>query len=62
MRITWFEVIEKGKYASYLGKLILKACLITVQHDQCRAVYLASHLWWAVEIPARNEEDGKLVI
>ncbi|KAL9101120.1 MAG: hypothetical protein Q9187_009278, partial [Circinaria calcarea] len=23
------------------------------------AVYLASHLWWAVEIPAKGEEDSK---
>jgi len=28
--------------------------------DQCRAVYLASHLWWAVPITAKGEaEDEK---
>jgi vacuolar protein sorting-associated protein 35 len=28
--------------------------------DQCRAVYLASHLWWVVE-NSQREEDPKSV-
>lgn len=50
------------KCAQYGSKLLKKP-------DQCRAVYLASHLWWAVEIPARGEDektplyrDGKRVL
>lgn len=50
------------KCAQYGSKLLKKP-------DQCRAVYLASHLWWAVEIPARSEDersplyrDGKRVL
>lgn len=50
------------KCAQYGSKLLKKP-------DQCRAVYLASHLWWAVEIPARGEgeetklyRDGKRVL
>ncbi|KAH0604343.1 uncharacterized protein H6S33_006720 [Morchella sextelata] len=50
------------KCAQYGSKLLKKP-------DQCRAVYLASHLWWAVEIAARNEDektplyrDGKRVL
>jgi vacuolar protein sorting-associated protein 35 len=29
--------------------------------DQCRAVYLASHLWWATELRQLGEEDPKNV-
>lgn len=50
------------KCAQYGSKLLKKP-------DQCRAVYLASHLWWAVEISARGEgeetklyRDGKRVL
>ncbi|PUU78726.1 vacuolar protein sorting-associated protein 35 [Tuber borchii] len=50
------------KCAQYGSKLLKKP-------DQCRAVYLVSHLWWAVEIPARSEDeksplyrDGKRVL
>ncbi|AET39953.1 retromer subunit VPS35 Ecym_5180 [Eremothecium cymbalariae DBVPG len=28
------------------------------KQDQCRAVYLCSHLWWATEIPLIGEEEG----
>ena len=42
------------KCAQYGSKLLKKP-------DQCRAVYLASHLWWAIEIPAKGEEDSKNV-
>ena len=29
------------------------------KQDQCRSVYLCSHLWWATEISFIGEEEGK---
>lgn len=42
-----------SKCALYGSKLLKKP-------DQCRAVYLASHLWWAVEIPALGESEDQM--
>lgn len=42
-----------SKCALYGSKLLKKP-------DQCRAVYLASHLWWSVEIPALGESEDQM--
>ncbi|KAI9821354.1 MAG: Vacuolar protein sorting-associated protein 35 [Thelocarpon impressellum] len=49
----------KENYDTLITKCALHGSKLLKKPDQCRAVYLASHLWWAVEIPARGEEDGK---
>ncbi|KAJ6261413.1 vacuolar protein sorting-associated protein 35 [Drechslerella dactyloides] len=50
---------SKENYDTLITKCALHGSKLLKKPDQCRAVYLASHLWWAVEIPAREEEDGK---
>ena len=49
----------KENYDTLITKCALHGSKLLKKPDQCRAVYLASHLWWSVEIPARGEEDPK---
>lgn len=49
----------KENYDTLITKCALHGSKLLKKPDQCRAVYLASHLWWAVEIPAKGEEDAK---
>lgn len=49
----------KENYDTLITKAALHGSKLLKKPDQCRAVYLASHLWWAVEIPSRGEEDAK---
>lgn len=51
----------KENYNTLITKCALHGSKLLKKPDQCRAVYLASHLWWAVEIPAKGEEDSKNV-
>ena len=51
----------KENYDTLITKCALHGSKLLKKPDQCRAVYLASHLWWAVEIGARGEEDSKNV-
>lgn len=44
-------------YDTLVSKCALYGSKLLKKPDQCRAVYLASHLWWAVEIPALGEEE-----
>lgn len=60
---------SKENYDNLITKCALHGSKLLKKPDQCRAVYLASHLWWAVEIPSRNEDeksplyrDGKRVL
>ena len=60
---------SKDNYDNLITKCALHGSKLLKKPDQCRAVYLASHLWWATEIPARNEDeksplykDGKRVL
>ncbi|KAL7270618.1 retromer complex subunit Vps35 [Rhizina undulata] len=60
---------SKENYDTLITKCALHGSKLLKKPDQCRAVYLASHLWWAVEIPARGEDeksplyrDGKRVL
>jgi len=49
----------KENYDTLITKAALHGSKLLKKPDQCRAVYLASHLWWAIEIPGRGEEDSK---
>jgi vacuolar protein sorting-associated protein 35 len=51
---------SKENYDTLITKAALHGSKLLKKPDQCRAVYLASHLWWVVENPAR-EEDPKSV-
>jgi vacuolar protein sorting-associated protein 35 len=51
----------KENYDTLITKAALHGSKLLKKPDQCRAVYLASHLWWAVEISAKGEEDPKNV-
>lgn len=51
----------KENYDTLITKCALHGSKLLKKPDQCRAVYLASHLWWAVEISAKGEEDPKNV-
>ncbi|KAI9875429.1 MAG: Vacuolar protein sorting-associated protein 35 [Pleopsidium flavum] len=50
---------SKENYDTLITKCALHGSKLLKKPDQCRAVYLASHLWWAVEISARGEDDPK---
>ncbi|KIW99344.1 uncharacterized protein Z518_11332 [Rhinocladiella mackenziei CBS 650.93] len=58
----------KENYDTLITKAALHGSKLLKKPDQCRAVYLASHLWWCVEIPGREEDpktfyrDGKRVL
>ena len=49
----------KENYDTLITKCALHGSKLLKKPDQCRAVYLASHLWWATDIRARGEEDSK---
>ncbi|KAF2202370.1 vacuolar protein sorting-associated protein 35 [Delitschia confertaspora ATCC 74209] len=49
----------KENYDTLITKCALHGSKLLKKPDQCRAVYLASHLWWATEIRALEEEDPK---
>ena len=49
----------KENYDTLITKTALHGSKLLKKPDQCRAVYLASHLWWGIELPARGEEDAK---
>lgn len=48
---------SKENYDTLITKCALHGSKLLKKPDQCRAVYLASHLWWAVPIAAKGEED-----
>ncbi|KAJ9668122.1 retromer complex subunit Vps35 [Coniosporium apollinis] len=50
---------SKENYDTLITKCALHGSKLLKKPDQCRAVYLASHLWWATEIRAKGEEDTK---
>ncbi|KAF9889106.1 Vacuolar protein sorting-associated protein 35 [Aspergillus nanangensis] len=59
---------SKENYDTLITKAALHGSKLLKKPDQCRAVYLASHLWWVVENPQREEDpknlyrDGKRVL
>lgn len=46
----------KENYDTLITKAALHGSKLLKKPDQCRAVYLASHLWWGIEIGGREEE------
>ncbi|KAI1485616.1 vacuolar protein sorting-associated protein 35 [Biscogniauxia mediterranea] len=58
----------KENYDTLITKCALHGSKLLRKPDQCRAVYLASHLWWATPITAIEESeeglyrDGKRVL
>lgn len=49
---------SRENYDTLITKCALHGSKLLKKPDQCRAVYLASHLWWATEIRAKGEEDS----
>ena len=49
----------RENYDTLITKCALHGSKLMKKPDQCRAVYLASHLWWKTEIRALGEEDAK---
>ena len=47
----------KENYDTLITKCALHGSKLLKKPDQCRAVYLASHLWWAVPIAAKGENE-----
>lgn len=47
----------KENYDTLITKCAQHGSKLLRKLDQCRAVYLASHLWWATPIPANKEVD-----
>lgn len=45
-------------YNNLIVRCTLHASKLLTKQDQCRAVYLCSHLWWATEISVIGEEEG----
>lgn len=50
----------KENYDTLITKCALHGSKLLRKPDQCRAVYLASHLWWATPITATDESDEGL--
>ncbi|KAI0485147.1 vacuolar protein sorting-associated protein 35 [Xylariaceae sp. FL0804] len=50
----------KENYDTLITKCTLHGSKLLRKPDQCRAVYLASHLWWATPIAATEESDESL--
>lgn len=48
----------KENYDTLITKCALHGSKLLKKPDQCRAVYLASHLWWAVPDAKLGEEDA----
>ncbi|KAF2167973.1 hypothetical protein M409DRAFT_22118 [Zasmidium cellare ATCC 36951] len=62
------ERFSRENYDTLITKAALHGSKLLKKPDQCRAVYLASHLWWAAEKTERQEgakepyRDGKRVL
>lgn len=63
--IDMAQILQKTRHLydnSYYENLITRCTLygskLLKKQDQCRAVYLCSHLWWVTEIPTLGEEEG----
>ena len=49
----------RENYDTLITKCALHGSKLLKKPDQCRAVYLASHLWWAAEKNQEENGDGK---
>ena len=51
----------KENYDTLITKCALHGSKLLKKPDQCRAVYLASHLWWATELREKPDDDTSKV-
>ncbi|AMD22480.1 HHL290Cp [Eremothecium sinecaudum] len=63
--VNMAQVLQKTRslyvdnyYDTLITRCTLYGSKLLKKQDQCRAVYLCSHLWWATEIPLIGEEEG----
>lgn len=49
---------DEGYYDTLITRCTLHGSKLLKKTDQCRAVYLCSHLWWATELTLIGEEEG----
>lgn len=49
---------EENYYDTLITRCTLHGSKLLKKADQCRAVYLCSHLWWATELSLVDEEEG----
>lgn len=52
------EKFTRENYDTLITKAALHGSKLLKKPDQCRAVYLASHLWWSVD-KSEQEEEGQ---
>ncbi|CAI4043531.1 hypothetical protein SKDZ_10G0620 [Saccharomyces kudriavzevii ZP591] len=52
------SLYKETYYDSLIVRCTLHGSKLLKKQDQCRAVYLCSHLWWATEISNIGEEEG----
>lgn len=52
------SLYHENYYDSLIVRCTLHGSRLLRKQDQCRAVYLCSHLWWATEIAVIGEEEG----
>lgn len=52
------SLYQENYYDSLIVRCTLHGSRLLRKQDQCRAVYLCSHLWWATEIAVIGEEEG----
>ncbi|SJM84684.1 probable Vacuolar protein sorting-associated protein 35 [Zygosaccharomyces bailii] len=52
------SLYQESYYDSLIVRCTLHGSRLLRKQDQCRAVYLCSHLWWATEIALIGEEEG----
>lgn len=63
--VSMTQVLQKTRslhtedyYDSLIVRCTLHGSKLLKKQDQCRAVYLCSHMWWATELSAIGEEEG----
>ncbi|KTB00071.1 Vacuolar protein sorting-associated protein 35 [Nakaseomyces glabratus] len=49
---------KEDYYDSLIVRCTLHGSKLLKKQDQCRSVYLCSHMWWATELSAIGEEEG----
>ena len=51
------QIQDDNYYNSLIVRCTLHGSKLLKKQDQCRSVYLCSHLWWATEIDSIDEEE-----
>jgi hypothetical protein len=55
------RVFGSENYDTLITKCALHGSKLLKKPDQCRAVYLSSHLWWATEVEGRETKSSEVV-